>query len=150
MAGFLIDWNDDAAVDLLTFVYRVFRQVLGKSVKPIPVMVLGVVVAGKRYSLAKCVFVLLIVIGVSLFMYKDDRADDGGSDRFGLGEILLVSDISVIAVFAGKLRPLLLGSLPLSPPPQLLLHHYPVTSPDFTAVTGVSNVTDISLTGVQW
>ena len=40
-------------------------QVLGKSVKPVPVMLLGVVVARKRYSLAKYIYVLLIVLGMS-------------------------------------------------------------------------------------
>lgn len=46
-------------------------QVLGKSVKPIPVMILGVLIAKKRYPLSKYLFVLLIVSGVALFLYKD-------------------------------------------------------------------------------
>ena len=68
-------------------------QVLGKSVKPIPVMILGVLMARKRYPLAKYLFVLMIVIGVAMFMYKPKR---GGSALdadhvFGWGEALLVS-----------------------------------------------------------
>jgi hypothetical protein len=38
-------------------------QGLGKSVKPIPVMLLGVLVPRKRYSSAKYRYVLLIVLG---------------------------------------------------------------------------------------
>ncbi|CAF3085874.1 unnamed protein product, partial [Rotaria sp. Silwood2] len=37
-------------------------QVLGKSVKPVPVMLLGVLVARKQYPLMKYVYVSLIVI----------------------------------------------------------------------------------------
>lgn len=35
------------------------------------VMILGVLLAGKRYPLIKYVCVLLIVIGVALFLFKD-------------------------------------------------------------------------------
>lgn len=38
-------------------------QVVGKSCKPIPVMVLGVVLGRKSYSWKKYIFVLMIVIG---------------------------------------------------------------------------------------
>ncbi|XP_073237250.1 solute carrier family 35 member B1-like isoform X2 [Porites lutea] len=46
-------------------------QVLGKSCKPIPVMILGVLLAKKKYPLIKYMCVLLIVCGVALFMYKE-------------------------------------------------------------------------------
>ena len=46
-------------------------QVVGKSCKPIPVMILGVLFGGKRYPLLKYFFVFLIVAGVALFTYKD-------------------------------------------------------------------------------
>lgn len=45
--------------------YFLFNQVLSKSIKPVPVMILGVVVARKRYPLAKYFYVLLIVLGKS-------------------------------------------------------------------------------------
>merc|ERR1719370_1271540 len=45
-------------------------QVTGKSCKPIPVMVLGVLVGGKKYPTLKYLFILMIVAGVALFMYK--------------------------------------------------------------------------------
>ncbi|KAK3740315.1 hypothetical protein QZH41_000880 [Actinostola sp. cb2023] len=47
-------------------------QVLGKSCKPIPVMILGVLLARKSYPLTKYLCVFLIVAGVALFMYKEN------------------------------------------------------------------------------
>ncbi|CAF4717986.1 unnamed protein product [Rotaria sp. Silwood1] len=66
-------------------------QVLGKSIKPVPVMLLGVLVARKRYPLIKYFYVLLIVLGVVLFMYKkpkETKVIDTG-DLIGIGEFLL-------------------------------------------------------------
>jgi len=72
-------------------------QVVGKSCKPIPVMILGVLIGRKRYPLLKYLFVLTIVVGVALFMYKDG----GGSSKkavddglIGLGEILLLVSLT--------------------------------------------------------
>ena len=54
-------------------------------------MILGVLVAGKRYPLAKYLFVLMIVLGVALFMYKDQKHSYAGDHTaVGTGEILLV------------------------------------------------------------
>ncbi|XP_022909056.2 solute carrier family 35 member B1 homolog [Onthophagus taurus] len=66
-------------------------QVVGKSAKPIPVMILGVLIGRKSYALRKYLFVLLIVIGVVLFMYKDKsgKVQTGGSS-IGIGELLLI------------------------------------------------------------
>lgn len=65
---------------------------LGKSVKPIPVMILGVIVAHKRYPLQKYLFVLMIVMGVAMFVYKDKKGSAVDADHtFGWGEALLVS-----------------------------------------------------------
>lgn len=69
-------------------------QVIGKSVKPIPIMILGVLIGRKSYSLRKYLFVMMIVIGVGLFMYNPkgthDKGDSGNSSFIGFGEILLV------------------------------------------------------------
>ena len=55
-------------------------------------MILGVLLAGKRYPLAKYFCILMIVVGVAAFMYKDGKADASDSMfDFGVGEILLVS-----------------------------------------------------------
>ncbi|KAL8599769.1 hypothetical protein ACOMHN_040479 [Nucella lapillus] len=71
-------------------------QVLGKSVKPIPVMILGVLFAGKRYPVTKYFFVLMIVIGVALFIYKDDKASTASdSHTMGVGEMLLLVSLTL-------------------------------------------------------
>merc|ERR1719357_1963792 len=66
-------------------------QVIGKSCKPIPVMILGVLFGGKRYPVLKYLFVLLIVAGVALFMYKpkSNTADNTSASIIGAGELLL-------------------------------------------------------------
>ncbi|KAK3585799.1 hypothetical protein CHS0354_010580 [Potamilus streckersoni] len=72
-------------------------QVLGKSAKPIPVMVLGILLAQKRYPAAKFLFVLMIVIGVALFLYKDKPATvtEDDSSLFGIGEVLLLVSLTL-------------------------------------------------------
>lgn len=64
-------------------------QVVGKSGKPIPVMILGVLLGKKNYPLRKYVFVLMIVVGVAMFMFKDGKSGEGSS-VLGFGEFLLV------------------------------------------------------------
>ncbi|XP_075436457.1 solute carrier family 35 member B1 [Ascaphus truei] len=71
-------------------------QVLGKSCKPIPVMLLGVTVLRKRYPLTKYLCVLLIVLGVALFMYKPKNTGPGGDAHlFGYGELLLLLSLTL-------------------------------------------------------
>lgn len=73
-------------------------QVLGKSIKPIPVMILGVLIAGKRYPVAKYFCVLLIVMGVGLFMFKDKKStvvDENASSLLGIGEMLLLLSLTL-------------------------------------------------------
>jgi len=70
-------------------------QVIGKSCKPIPVMVLGVLVGRKSYPLLKYLFILMIVAGVALFMYKDSAAAKGGVEgAVGVGELLLIVSLT--------------------------------------------------------
>lgn len=88
-------------------------QVVGKSCKPIPIMILGVLIGRKRYSIKKYLFVSLIVIGVALFMYKKDIYDlytsaksssfsnnDNNSlgtflSMIGIGELLLLLSLTM-------------------------------------------------------
>ncbi|XP_035220497.1 solute carrier family 35 member B1-like [Stegodyphus dumicola] len=72
-------------------------QVVGKSCKPIPVMILGVLIGKKQYPLAKYVYVFMIVVGVCLFMYKDKPAtvDTEDGPLLGMGEILLLISLSL-------------------------------------------------------
>ncbi|RWS05296.1 solute carrier family 35 member B1-like protein [Dinothrombium tinctorium] len=71
-------------------------QVVSKSCKPIPVMILGVLIGRKSYSLLKYMFVLTIVLGVGIFMYKDKAAtsktaaSSDTSRMIGAGELLLM------------------------------------------------------------
>lgn len=79
-------------------------QVVGKSCKPIPIMILGVLLGKKRHTSKKYLFVSLIVVGVALFMYKKDifvgnfTAESMSPNlsiltylsSLGLGEILLL------------------------------------------------------------
>ena len=70
---------------------------LGKSIKPIPIMIMGVLYAKKKYPLQKYIFVLLIVIGVAIFTYKDQSGKGLDADHtFGWGEILLVSLLAIL------------------------------------------------------
>nr|XP_056719310.1 solute carrier family 35 member B1 [Euleptes europaea] len=71
-------------------------QVLGKSCKPIPVMLLGVTVLRKRYPVSKYLCVLLIVSGVALFMYKPKKGGDVVDEHlFGYGELLLLLSLTL-------------------------------------------------------
>ncbi|GFQ84185.1 solute carrier family 35 member B1 [Trichonephila clavata] len=73
-------------------------QVVGKSCKPIPVMILGVLIGKKKYPLAKYFYVFMIVVGVCLFVYKDKPATpeaDEGAALLGMGEILLLISLTL-------------------------------------------------------
>lgn len=71
-------------------------QVIAKSCKPIPVMIVGVLYARKRYSLLKYFFVFLIVLGVGVFMYnpgKISSVPNAQSAAF-VGELLLLLSLT--------------------------------------------------------
>ncbi|MGH0142249.1 UNVERIFIED_CONTAM: hypothetical protein FKN15_024046, partial [Acipenser sinensis] len=71
-------------------------QVLGKSCKPIPVMILGVTILRKKYPMSKYLCVLLIVGGVALFMYKPKKGLPGADEHaFGFGEMLLLLSLTL-------------------------------------------------------
>lgn len=70
-------------------------QVVGKSAKPIPVLILGVLIGNKRYDLKKYVCIIMIVIGVALFMYKDGKVSSVKEETVGLGELLLFLSLSM-------------------------------------------------------
>lgn len=64
-------------------------QVVGKSAKPIPVMILGVLLGKKSYVLRKYIFVFMIVFGIILFMMKDQQSSVSQESSLGIGELLL-------------------------------------------------------------
>lgn len=70
-------------------------QVVAKSAKPIPVMFLGVLFGRKTYTLQKYMFVLLIVLGVILFMFKDGKTSNAPLENEGLGQLLLIMSLTM-------------------------------------------------------
>jgi solute carrier family 35 (UDP-galactose transporter), member B1 len=73
-------------------------QVLGKSIKPVPVMILGVLWGRKHYPLKKYLFVFLITLGVLLFLWKgkQHKGPELDSDHvFGIGEVLLLISLGL-------------------------------------------------------
>lgn len=87
-------------------------QVLAKSCKPIPVMLLGVLLAHKRYPPLKYLFVLLITAGVAMFMYNPRKAARhatavGSDTAVKFGEFLLFFSLmldGLTGVFQERLR----------------------------------------------
>lgn len=69
-------------------------QVVAKAAKPIPVMILGVLIGRKSYSVQKYFFIFIIVVGVVLFMYKEGKINPN-NENAGLGEILLFLSLSM-------------------------------------------------------
>lgn len=68
-------------------------QVVAKSAKPIPVMLLGVMFGRKSYTAQKYMFVLLIVVGVVLFMLKEGKTSTSPLEKEGLGQLLLIMSL---------------------------------------------------------
>lgn len=58
-------------------------------------MLLGVLLGRRSYPLKKYFFVLLIVAGIALFMFKDKVSKASGNSAFGLGEILLLLSLTM-------------------------------------------------------
>lgn len=85
-------------------------QVIGKSCKPIPIMILGVLLSKKRHSIQKYLSVSSIVVGVALFMYKKedissmfyinnyiptDFSINALFNTLGIGELLLILSLTM-------------------------------------------------------
>lgn len=60
-------------------------------------MILGVLFGNKSYPMAKYLFILTVVLGVAMFMYKDKpvSAKQEVDSGIGIGEILLVRFLKV-------------------------------------------------------
>mmetsp|Transcript_15495 Transcript_15495/g.60604 ORF Transcript_15495/g.60604 Transcript_15495/m.60604 type:complete len:339 (-) Transcript_15495:996-2012(-) len=63
-------------------------QVLAKSCKPIPVMLMGIVVMKKHYPIAKYLFVTLMCCGIILFSYNPNKST-GDSSLYGYSLLIL-------------------------------------------------------------
>lgn len=64
-------------------------------------MLLGVLIGKKSYTLKKYFFVLLVVIGVVLFMYKDQANIKSNESSFGFGELLLIMSLTMDGLTGG-------------------------------------------------
>lgn len=85
-------------------------QVVAKSCKPIPIMIMGVFLSGKKYSSVKYLFVSFIVAGVAIFMYKKEFSFEVSSSSdvlesiynfvatMGSGEALLLLSLGMDGV----------------------------------------------------
>lgn len=75
-------------------------QVIFKSTKPIPVMLFSVLVARKTYAMQKYFFILMIVIGVAMFSFKNVH-DKSDGENPQLGNILLIISLLMDGFMAG-------------------------------------------------
>mmetsp|Transcript_19911 Transcript_19911/g.28996 ORF Transcript_19911/g.28996 Transcript_19911/m.28996 type:complete len:354 (-) Transcript_19911:597-1658(-) len=76
-------------------------QVLVKSCKMIPVMVMGVFVSKRRYSWKETMCVLMITAGVAIFSYKPKAAQTGETSLIG---ILLLAASLICDGFTGPFQ----------------------------------------------
>lgn len=83
-------------------------QVIGKACKPIAVLILGMLWAGKKYGLKKFLCILIIVIGVALFMYNPEKASKNTNESsLGWGEMCLLISLTLdgfTGAFQEKMR----------------------------------------------
>jgi len=70
-------------------------QVVGKSCKPIPVMILGVLIGKRSYPWRKYFFIVIISLGVALFIYKDSKPTSTDDATYGMGELLLCLSLTM-------------------------------------------------------
>lgn len=83
-------------------------QVVAKTAKPIPTLVLTTLIARKKYTWKKYVVVLIIVIGIALFMYRDSCGGVDGIQSLWYGEILLCTSLVLDGICGGcEVSPLL-------------------------------------------
>lgn len=77
---------------------------MGKSAKPIPVLILGVILGKKHYPAIKYLSVLLIVIGVAVFLYRDDKKTASETHSWRLFHFLGLGELLVVGVASGILE----------------------------------------------
>lgn len=67
-------------------------QVVAKSAKPIPTIILTALIGKRKYTWKKYLFVLVIVIGVALFIYKRGNENEV-KEKVWYGELLLLGSL---------------------------------------------------------
>ena len=58
-------------------------------------MLFGVIFAHKRYALRKYFYVLLIVMGMAIFLYKPGKGGGSSAFQFSRGELLLCASLAM-------------------------------------------------------
>ena len=76
-----------------------FSKVLGKSCKPVAVMVMCLLLRQKSYNLSKYFCVFLIVAGVMMFLYNPKKST--GSGEIGTGELWILASLAMDGCVAG-------------------------------------------------
>lgn len=76
-------------------------QIIAKCASPIPTIVLSVLIGKCSYKWHKYVFTLLLVAGVSLFMYDSTKLQKGLKDSLWYGEILLAISLLMDGLCGG-------------------------------------------------
>ena len=85
-------------------------QIVGKSGKPVIILMMSIALINRRYNLRKCMSIVLVVVGVSSFMLENTRGGQNGKedkDQNSLGVLLVVSSLffdGIVAVAQDKLR----------------------------------------------
>ncbi|CBY07257.1 unnamed protein product [Oikopleura dioica] len=83
-------------------------QVLGKSCRPIPVIVFSAIIARKFHSIWKWISVVLITAGISLFIYDEDSNIEKDEQKIVyFGDLLLAISLvfdGVTSAFQEKIR----------------------------------------------
>lgn len=75
-------------------------QVVAKSAKPIPTIILTALIGKRTYTWKKYMFVVLIVVGVALFIYED-RGGKGLKEKLWYGELLLLVSLILDGLCGG-------------------------------------------------
>lgn len=76
-------------------------QIIAKCASPIPTLVLSVLIGKCSYKWHKYVFTLLLVGGVSLFMFDSTKLQKGLTDSLWYGEILLAISLLMDGLCGG-------------------------------------------------
>lgn len=75
-------------------------QVVAKSAKPIPTIILTALIGKRKYTWKKYMFVFIIVIGVALFIYEGKK-DKGVKEKVWFGELLLLASLLLDGLCGG-------------------------------------------------
>lgn len=76
-------------------------QIIAKCASPIPTLVLSVLIGKCSYKWHKYVFTVLLVAGVSLFMYDSNKLQKGLRESLWYGEILLAVSLLMDGLCGG-------------------------------------------------